>query len=61
MEIWKSDEKTGLKCGVNDFGDLFLGDSKSGYNLPDTPENRGYILTDYAYIMSDYDRYAPAK
>lgn len=61
MIIFKQNKETGLACGINDDGDLFLGDSQSGYNLPDTPENREYILTDYAYIMSDYDRYAPAK
>ena len=54
MIIFKQNKETGLACGINDFGD-----SKSGYNLPDTPENREYILTDYAYIMSDYEHYAP--
>lgn len=40
MTIWRKDEETGLRCGINDFGELFL-------NLPDTPENREYILNDF--------------
>lgn len=47
MKIFKENKETGLQCGVNDDGDLFLGDSKSGYNLPDTPNNREYVLTDF--------------
>lgn len=47
MTIWRKDEVTGLSCGINDFGELFLGDDNSGYNLPDTPENREYILNDF--------------
>ena len=43
MTIFKEDDKTGLACGINDFGDLFFGNNKSGYNLPDTPENRQYM------------------
>ena len=42
-------EANGVSCGVNDDGDLFLGNDRSGYNLPDTPENREYILSDFAY------------
>lgn len=49
MEIWRHDENTGMTCGVNDDGDLFLGDELAGYNLPDTPENREYILNDFDY------------
>lgn len=41
------DEKTGIECGINDDGDLFLGNDGSGYNLPDTPQNREYILKDF--------------
>lgn len=47
MEIWRRDELTGLECGINDDGNLFLGNDRSGYNLPDTPENREYILNDF--------------
>ena len=38
------DSETGEKA-MN--GELFLGDNRSGYNLPDTPENREYILEDF--------------
>lgn len=47
MQIWRQDEKTGVSCGINDDGVLFLGTDSSGYNLPDTPENREYILNDF--------------
>lgn len=47
MEIWLRDEKTGIECGLNNDGELFLGDDKSGYNLDDTPENREYVIKDF--------------
>lgn len=25
-----------ISCGINSVGELFLGDDKSGYNMPDT-------------------------
>ena len=47
-------EKCGdLEWGINNDGDLFLGDSQSGYNLPDIPENR-------EYSKADFDRYKAA-
>ena len=49
MIIFKENKKTGLQCGVNNCGDLFLSNDRSGYNIPDTPENREYILTDFDY------------
>lgn len=49
MTIFKKNEKTQLQCGVNDYGELFLEDDKSGYNLPNTPENRDYILANFDY------------
>ena len=49
MIIFKENPKTGLMCGVNDFGELFLGDDRSGYNLLDTPDNREYILSDFEF------------
>ena len=49
MVIFKEDKKTRLSCGINDDGDLFLGNEGSGYNLPDTPENREYILGDFEF------------
>lgn len=47
IEVWMKDEKTGIECGLNGDGDLFLGDSYSGYNLRDTPENRERIINDF--------------
>lgn len=49
MIIFKENKKTGLQCGINDYGELFLGDDSSGYNLPDTPENREYVKNDFDY------------
>ena len=46
MMIFKENKKTGLQCGINDYGELFFGDDRSGYNLTDTPENREHILVD---------------
>lgn len=55
MIFFKENEKTGLSCGINDNGDLFLsiGDG-DGYNLPDTQENREYVLRDYDYYNRPY-------
>lgn len=54
MIIFKENKETGLQCGVNEYGELFLGDNQSGYNLADTPENREYILADFErYNMLD--------
>ena len=54
MIIFKENKETGLQCGVNDYGELFLGDNQSGYDLTDTPENREYILADFErYNMLD--------
>jgi hypothetical protein len=47
MTIFKENKQTGLQCGINDDGDLFLGNDRSGYNLPDTPENRDRIMQDF--------------
>lgn len=49
MTIFKENKETGLMCGINDDGELFLGDEGSGYNLPNTPENREYILNDFEF------------
>lgn len=53
MIIWKENTSTGLQCGINDFGELFLGDDRSGYNLPDTDENRERILADFDYYNEE--------
>ena len=49
MIIYKRNEKTGLECGVNNDGQLFLGDNSSGYNLPFTKENKAKVLADFEY------------
>lgn len=46
-----------LECGINDDGDLFLGDNSSGYNLPDSIENREYILSSFDYEVSLLKKY----
>lgn len=53
MTIFKENKKTGLQCGINNCGELFLGDDKSGYNLPDTEENRQYVLADFDYYNEE--------
>lgn len=47
MKIWLKDKETEIECGINDDGDLFLGNKVSGYNLPDTSENRDRIIKDF--------------
>jgi len=47
MKILYYDKKTGIEAGINNDGELYLGDAKSGYNLPDTPRNRDYIRRDF--------------
>lgn len=53
MTIFKKDDKTGLACGVNDFGELFFGNDRSGYNLTDTPANREYILEQWGKYIEE--------
>lgn len=51
MKIILEDKATGIQYGINDDGNLFLGDDRSGYNLPDTPENRAFMEQDfYRYV-----------
>lgn len=47
MKILYEDKSTGISAGVNDDGELFLGNDSSGYNLPDTPRNRERIRRDF--------------
>lgn len=61
MIIWKRNEKTGLECGINDDGDLFLGDSRSGYTVPNTPENRRMILEAFDYYNDQSPIWAERK
>ena len=51
MQVWKRDERTGLECGINDDGELFLGNDRTGFNLPDTEENREHILRDFDFYV----------
>ena len=47
ITVWAQDEKTEIEIGINRAGELFLGNIRGGYNLPDTDENRAYIEADY--------------
>ena len=49
MEIFK--KYNSLECGINDDGNLFLGDDRSGYTLPNTPKNRTYIENDFERVL----------
>ena len=51
MEIWRRDNATGIEIGVNSDGELFLGNDRSGFNLPDTEENREAILRDFDFYV----------
>ncbi len=51
MQIWRRDDATGIECGVNSDGELFLGNDRSGFNLPDTEENREAILRDFDFYV----------
>lgn len=53
--IFKEDQEAGLRCGVNDLGRLFLGDTRHGiclYDMADTPENREKLLSDFDYSVT---------
>lgn len=50
ITVWAQDERTEIEIGINRSGELFLGNSKSGYNLLDTQTNRDYIQTDFQRI-----------
>lgn len=49
MIIFKENKQTGLQCGINNYGELFLGDNRSGYTLEDTEENREQIKKDFDF------------
>lgn len=55
MEIWKKFDT--LECGVNDDGNLFLGDNTGGFNLPYTNENKWYILEEFERTLEKYYGY----
>lgn len=46
-EIFRRDEQTGIQCGINDLGRLFIGDTLCWYNMENTPENREKLLADF--------------
>lgn len=47
VEVWYWDEKTGINAGRNAAGELFVGNDKSGANLPDTQENRKRLKAEF--------------
>lgn len=54
------DKRTGLEYGINADGMLYLGNKKSGYNLPDTLENRIIILEDFErYSQNETGAFLP--
>lgn len=61
-EILRRDEQTGIQCGVNDLGQLFLGDGLCWYVMDDTPENRKKLLADWEHsVQQRKDRDTPLK
>lgn len=61
-EILRRDEQTRIQCGVNDMGQLFLGNDICWYNLDDTPTNREKLLADWEYsVQQKKDRETPVK
>lgn len=51
MVIFKENKEIGLQCGLNDDGDLFLGDNESGGTMKDTIENRVALLREFDNII----------
>lgn len=45
--IWLRDDKTGLQCGINAEGDLYLSTETTGYSLKDSKENRKKIIREF--------------
>lgn len=58
MIIFYEDKESGIQAGINNEGDLFLGDNQSGYNLPDTPENRAYIKAGFEKCLFRIKKYS---
>lgn len=54
MIVFYKDVATGIEAGINNDGELFFGDNKSGYNMCDTPDNR-------RYVERDFERYTGKK
>lgn len=49
--ILQRDDQTGIQCGINGAGDLFIGDAVCWRTMPDTPENREMLLLDWSYSV----------
>lgn len=49
--IFQRDDQTGIQCGINDAGDLFIGDAVCWRTMPDTSENRERLLLDWSYSV----------
>lgn len=49
--ILQRDDQTGIQCGINGAGDLFIGDAVCWRTMPDTPENREMLLLDWCYSV----------
>lgn len=57
MVIFREDKSLQLECGINDDGDLFMSQGRSGYNLPDTDENRDYVIADFEWHVKREERF----
>lgn len=61
-EILKRDEQTGIQYGVNDLGQLFIGDRLCWFTAEDTPENREKMLAEWEYsVEQKREAETPAK
>lgn len=61
-EILKRDEQTGIQYGVNDMGQLFIGDRLCWFTAEDTPENREKMLAEWEYsVEQKREAETPAK
>ena len=61
-EIFKRDEQTGIQYGVNDMGQLFIGDRLCWFTAEDTPENREKMLAEWEYsVEQKREAETPAK
>lgn len=52
MKIFKQNKTTGLSCGINDFGELFLGNKKGGCNLPYSKKIKNIFSTTLIIIIN---------
>lgn len=47
MEVWLTHKESGTEMGLNDDGELFIGNKESGGNAPDTLRNRQMFIRDF--------------